>query len=206
MGSGWLTAPFALAECGVVLGSLLIVFFALAANQTKNYLIESMARIEAMEKVACGEVPKGEQRDDVEKALRSSKKPRQASSRRPCGGDEEEGGEDVVLLPTPVYEIGTRRWEMTNCAQKTMGLAGSIVFNIVYAFATFITLLAYAQIFATALASNIGDTPGFASIAYNCSDVDNMVVGGTCWSACKSRQGFSPFQTYCVLPTRRHYY
>ncbi len=50
------------------------------------------------------------------------------------------------------------------------------------AFATFITLLAYAQIFATALASNIGDTSGFSSIASNCSNVDNMVVGGSCWS------------------------
>ncbi len=120
VGSGWLTAPFALAECGVILGSLLIIFFALAANQTKNYLIESIARIEAIEKVATGEVEGPEA--DVEKS---------GGGGGGGGVAANEGGEDYLLLPKPTYEIGTRRWEMTNCARKTMGLTGSVVFNIV---------------------------------------------------------------------------
>ena len=121
VGSGWLTAPFALAECGVILGSLLIIFFALAANQTKNYLIESIARIEAIEKVATGEV-EGPQAD-VEKSG--------GGGGGGGGVAANEGGEDYLILPKPTYEIGTRRWEMTNCARKTMGLTGSVVFNIV---------------------------------------------------------------------------
>lgn len=180
MGVGWLTTPWAVAQSGMVLGSLLLIFFMFAANTTKNFLVESMARSEALTQWR-------EEASEAAKDAEALSTLEGASVR----SEDESLKADLTLSKNhmtssdPKYEITSRKFEMTDVSRVTLGLWPTIVFGLMYIFSTFISLCVYGQVFALALGTNIG--PALArsipSMGDKCGLQDSMAFGDSCWPA-----------------------
>lgn len=51
-GCGFLSLPHAFVESGIIVGPALCIFFAIACNITKDYVLEALGRLEALTKVS----------------------------------------------------------------------------------------------------------------------------------------------------------
>jgi amino acid permease len=52
-GCGFLGVPYAFVKSGMVVGPILVIFFAYMCNVSKDYILETLGRLEALEKVWC---------------------------------------------------------------------------------------------------------------------------------------------------------
>lgn len=188
MGTGWLANSFSLAQTGVVLGALLLVFFMLAANVSKNFLLEGAIRSEALCQQKENVTPIVEETHAISRVEKQDPidEDEEYNDRKRSGSGEthdETLSKNVPMQEGPHFEITDRKFEMTDVSRVTLGMIPTIIFGVMYIFATYISLMAYTQVFSLALGTNIGPHLGFLGYDQECGLQASMTFGHHCWPA-----------------------
>lgn len=160
MGAGWIACPAAMARCGIILGAIVLGAFALLANMCKNFLIETMARAEAI-------MTEDEKKED-----------QSANSSLALEDPEEK------FISKALYRLtGSRKFEMSQLSALFLPKWMSITFGIIYCFCQYATLLGYCQIFAVTFATVVGEhMPSLVASPEMCADPQTLAFGSMCYS------------------------
>ena len=163
MGCGFLGIPSAFVKSGLLLGPLLILFGGVVMNATKDYVLEAMARAEAMAKAA----------DVSRRALRH------AAAGDTAGLAGAPGHKPALIVPEKGdYVIHDhRKFEVTDLCLMLVGPTARSVYAVILSMYMYGGLCAYASVWASSFSANV-PIP-FLNGGATCN-IETSGLGGPC--------------------------
>jgi amino acid permease len=164
MGCGFLGIPSAFVKSGVLLGPLLICLGGVVMNATKDYVLEAMARAEAMAKAAA----------ISSRALRHAAAGDASGLAGPTGGGRRRG---LIVPEQADYLIDHhRKYEVTDLCLMLVGPTARSLYALILSLYMYGGLCAYASVWASSFTANV--PVAFLNGGATCNIEQSGLTGG----------------------------
>mmetsp|Transcript_2613 Transcript_2613/g.4667 ORF Transcript_2613/g.4667 Transcript_2613/m.4667 type:complete len:207 (+) Transcript_2613:380-1000(+) len=169
IGTGFLTLPWAFQQGGTLLSTIALVFVVFISNISKNYVLESMARAEAMIGFSVDELD----RTESEVVSLTRKEIKQSDSEYGStegASDEECSAEETPQESKPLsymepfsiaarqdtkYEVKERKFEYVELCRIFLGVKGEIAYITAISVSICAQLWGYTSVFSSAMATTV---------------------------------------------------
>eukprot|EP00567_Pseudictyota_dubia_P014263 CAMPEP_0197442940 /NCGR_PEP_ID=MMETSP1175-20131217/8826_1 /TAXON_ID=1003142 /ORGANISM="Triceratium dubium, Strain CCMP147" /LENGTH=388 /DNA_ID=CAMNT_0042973505 /DNA_START=374 /DNA_END=1537 /DNA_ORIENTATION=+ len=169
IGTGFLTLPWAFQQGGTLLSTIALVFVVFISNISKNYVLESMARAEAMIGFSVDELD-GTESEVVSLTRKEIKQSDSEYGSTEGASDEECSAEETPQESKPLsymepfsiaarqdtkYEVKERKFEYVELCRIFLGVKGEIAYITAISVSICAQLWGYTSVFSSAMATTV---------------------------------------------------